>query len=411
MHTTDKGKALIIWLSGARLQDIRALPAVEEVLKCGANLALEASPMIDAHNQYYQATSGRSPATFGFFDSLVVKNYAVVEESSGRGTTPKLLPDLLRTGGWMVQYEEKPLSALNATIRSWAQSATDPRSCLIVRCVVHANEISAGLTSLLPMAVRSAQEAVGESGLLALLSETQSASVKRFVNVNNFLAEMGVIERDEQSGTVNWFNSLAYFAGHGQLWVNLQGREPQGAAHPQEDYEEIRDTLVKALPTKLRDSGSGAPVIERVYRKEELYQGDYLFCAPDLVVEFTPGYAPSPKSTLLHFDEEVFTTPVSGTTALAGVHRSQATGFLLAAAPSLATNVSLSEVAPLTAVVPTLLHALGIEYVDMESQAISTLFSPAYLELHPIRSSVQSQELSEEDEELIINRLRDLGYV
>ena len=47
----------------------------------------------------------------------------------------------------------------------------------------------------------------------------------------------------------------------------------------------------------------------------------------------------------------------------------------------------------------------------MESLAIGTLFSSDYLEEHPIRSSMNNQELSEEDEELIIGHLRDLGYV
>ena len=69
------------------------------------------------------------------------------------------------------------------------------------------------------------------------------------------------------------------------------------------------------------------------------------------------------------------------------------------------------EHAPLMAVIPTLLHALGVEYVDMDSSAVSTLFSSDYLETHPIRSATLSQELSEEDEELIIGHLRDLGYV
>src|SRR5438132_11907778 len=99
---------------------------------------------------------------------------------------------------------------------------------------------------------------------------------------------MGVIERDEQNGQVDWRGSVAYFAGNGQLWVNLLGRDAQGAVHPRVEYEEVRETLIKALPHKLRDVEAGVPVIERIYRKEELYSGDYLFCAPDLVVVFKP---------------------------------------------------------------------------------------------------------------------------
>ena len=255
-----------------------------------------------------------------------------------------------------------------------------------------------------------ARQWVGETGLLALLSDTQPAMVKHFVNLNNFLADMEMIERDVQSGQVNWSNSLAYFAGNGQLMVNLLGRDPQGAVHPQDEYEEVRDSLVKALPHKLRNPLNGETIIERVYRKEELYSGDYLFCAPDLVVLFKPGYAPSARSKEIGFDEAML-TPAAGETALAGVNPSMVSGFLIAAAPSLAERVTEYARAPLTAVVPTLLHALGVEYVDMESSAIATLFSSDYLETHPIRTTSQQQELSEEDEELIIGHLRDLGYV
>ena len=141
-------------------------------------------------------------------------------------------------------------------------------------------------------------------------------------------------------------------------------------------------------------------------RRIELYSGDYLFCAPDLVVLFKPGYAPSPRSRLIEFDEATFTTPAIGETVVAGVNPAMVTGFLIACAPSLAVRVTEYEHAPLTAVAPTLLHALGVEYVDMESLAIGTLFSSDYLEEHPIRSSMHNQELSEEDEELIIGRDR-----
>src|SRR5205085_7867989 len=231
--------------------------------------------------------------------------------------------------------------------------------CKIVKCRVE--EAPIAHTSMIEEALRDASAWVGETGLLVLLSDIQPAAVERFVNINNFLADMGVIERDEQSGQVNWSNSLAYFAGNGQLLVNLLGRDPQGAVHPQDEYEEVRDTLVKALPNKLRNPENGETVIERVYRKEELYSGDYLFCAPDLVVLFKPGYAPSPRSGLIEFDEATFTMPAIGETVVAGVNPAMVTGFLIACAPSLAGRVTEYEHAPLTAVAPTLLHALGVE--------------------------------------------------
>ncbi len=402
-------RAVILWLSGARLDDVRGLPEVQALLKRGAMVELEPSPITGLQAQHYQVMTGQSPASFGFFDTLIPQKYSVVEDATGRGPIPRLLPDMLRTVGWTVSYEEVQPTDLANYVQAWVQSpsATAVPSCLIVKCSVGA-ELPA---SAIAEALRVAGEWVGETGLLAVLSDSQPAAITRFVNMNNFLAEMGVIERDEHNGHINWADSLAYFMGHGQLWINLRGRDAQGAVHPQDEYEEVRDTLVKAIPARLCDTETGEPVIERIYRKEELYSDEYLFCAPDLVVQFKAGYAPSPNSTRLDFDQATITTLATPGITTAGVHPSFLSGFLLAAAPSLASDVSTGEVFPLTAVVPTVLHALGIEYVDVASPAVSSLFLPAYLEAHPIRSGLQNQDLSDEDEELIISHLRDLGYV
>jgi len=92
-------KAAVVWLSGARLADIRTLPEVEKLLDAGAMVELDPSPITGLQAQHYQVLSGKSPASFGFFDTLVSRNYAVTEEDTGRGNGPKLLPDILRTIG------------------------------------------------------------------------------------------------------------------------------------------------------------------------------------------------------------------------------------------------------------------------------------------------------------------------
>jgi Type I phosphodiesterase / nucleotide pyrophosphatase len=398
-------RAVILCLSGAQLADIRDIPEVQVLVKSGAMAELTPVPITGPTGQMYQAFSGRSPASSGFFDTLVPRNYAVVEEFTGRGGKPALLQDLLRTVGWTVQSEEMEMSELVDRLQVWTGDATTSRTCFIARCVARTTVNGQALALVLQIA----RAWLGETGLLAIVSDTHAAPVERFVNVNNFLAEMGIIERDEQSGQIIWPDSVAYFAGHGQLWINLLGRDRQGVVHPQGEYDEVCASLAKALPQKLLDDGK--PVIESVYRKEDLYTSEYLFCLPDLVVVFKPGYAPSPQSTRLSFDAATFTTPGSDVTVDAGVHPSCARGFVLASAPALARGVALPEAAPLSSLVPTLLHALAVEYVDMEELALSELFTPSYLEQHPIRSNTQNQDLSEEDEERIINHLRDLGYV
>jgi predicted AlkP superfamily phosphohydrolase/phosphomutase len=360
--------------------------------------------------------TGKAPARFGFFDTLLPlsrlsrpsggkSGYTVVEEHTGRDATPPFFTELLRSAGYAAQFEEVSSDELVASVRALAGEQD------VIKLIKVSLSASDADKQALRDALRLAQAWVGDKGLLALLSDAQPAPVKRFVNINNFLADMGIIERDEQSGEISWENSLAYFVGHGQLWINLLGRDPQGAVHPQEEYNEVRETLIQALPAKLRDAETGEQVIERVLRKEDLYSDEYLFCAPDLVVVFKPGYAPSEQSSRLAFDKETFTTPAAGTTAIAGMNPEQIQGYLLVAGPAFVSGESSVEAAPLTSVAPTLLHALGVAPVDMESSATQSLFAFSFLEKHPIQSGEQSQELSEEDEELVINRLRDLGYI
>src|SRR5438105_3903683 len=119
MSNTDTAiqKAVVVCLSGVRLADIRTLPEVKTLLDNGAMVELDPAPITGSQGQHYQALSGKSPASFGFFDTFISRNYAVTEETHGRGITPKLLPDQLRTVGWTVSYEETQLSTLAARLQ------------------------------------------------------------------------------------------------------------------------------------------------------------------------------------------------------------------------------------------------------------------------------------------------------
>ncbi len=420
-------KAFMLWVSGARLVDLNALTEVEELKQRGALVELEPLPITGPQTQHYQLFSGQSPANFGFFDTLMPgymlphwqrnSGYEVVEAVIGHNDAPEMLPDLLRAAGWDVTFEETILTQLVDCVRGLTELEVTPdaRLCHIVKCTISVTGQSkmraAACLQAIGEALHAASAWAGQNGLLAMLSDIQPTPVTRFVNMNNFLAEMGILNRDGQSGLIDWPNSLAYYAGHGQIWINVLGRDPQGVVHPQGEYEEVRDTLVTGLPTKVRDDESSMPVLERICRKEELYPEKYLFCAPDLVVVFKPGYAPSPASTRLEFDETMCITPVERSETMAGAHPSTLRGFLLMSAPSIVSGSTLPGSALLTSALPTLLHAMGVEYGGMSSPVLGELFLPTYLETHPIRAALKNEELSEEDEELIINRLRDLGYV
>ncbi|MCJ7666684.1 MAG: alkaline phosphatase family protein, partial [Anaerolineae bacterium] len=82
---------------------------------------------------------------------------------------------------------------------------------------------------------------------------------------------------------VDWSQTKAFAVGSfGQIYINLAGRRRQGIVQP-EEYEEVREEIIeKAL--EICDPYSGEPVVERAYRREELYFGDYLERMPDIIL-------------------------------------------------------------------------------------------------------------------------------
>src|SRR5947209_3373590 len=142
-------KAFILWLSGACLADIHSLTGMEDLMKSSALVELEPSPITGPQAQHYQVFSGRLPASFGFFDTLMplsrlsrpqqgVNGYTVVEEHGGRDAAPGMLPDLLRAAGWAVEYVETTPADLSDCVQGLFQSEieTPQAICKIVKCGV-----------------------------------------------------------------------------------------------------------------------------------------------------------------------------------------------------------------------------------------------------------------------------------
>lgn len=72
------------------------------------------------------------------------------------------------------------------------------------------------------------------------------------------------------------------------VWINLAGREAEGCVAPS-DYERVREDVIAAL-ADWKLPGTGAPVVARALRREDVYQGPYVARAPDVVIELAqPG--------------------------------------------------------------------------------------------------------------------------
>jgi predicted AlkP superfamily phosphohydrolase/phosphomutase len=108
----------------------------------------------------------------------------------------------------------------------------------------------------------------------------------------------------------------------------------------------------------LRDDSPGAPAggrpVPRVFARDELYHGDCLDAAPDLVMHFTDGY--DPKGAMAR-------TEVFGRSALTGMH-TYADSLFYVNRPGVPTeDLDIVDLAP------TILALLGLEVpADMDGQ-------------------------------------------
>ena len=85
-------------------------------------------------------------------------------------------------------------------------------------------------------------------------------------------------------------NTRAYGGpGLGHIWVNLQGRQPQGCV-PTEDYEHVRQQVIDLL-LDLRDEDGVRPVVKAVRREETRPMGLWGERVGDVVYWMEPGYS------------------------------------------------------------------------------------------------------------------------
>jgi predicted AlkP superfamily phosphohydrolase/phosphomutase len=127
---------------------------------------------------------------------------------------------------------------------------------------------------------------------LMVLSDHGFCSVKKEVFVNRLLEEQGYLSYRKdppESHEDITGGSRAYSFDPGRIYVNLKGREPEGSVKPGEDFESLLDELTSLL-MGLRDPDDGSPIVRKVMRREELFNGPLAERGPDLVAVPFDGY-------------------------------------------------------------------------------------------------------------------------
>lgn len=232
--------------------------------------------------------------------------------------------------------------------------------------------------------------------------------------------EMGRARREELQrrfflslDDVDWKRSKVYSMGNfGQLYINLMGREPQGLVSPGAEYEELLQELQQKL-MDLVDPDDGTPVIERIIRREEVYEGPHAEHAPDLMF-FTRNMEYKAMGLSDFSSSKVF-EPIYGTT---GHHRMN--GLLICHKPGVFMKGKEILDARIQDLVPTILYLMDQAIPrDMDGEVLLNLFTPEFRDAHKVKYTdddgyhrdSESNDLSQQEEAELMTILRDLGYV
>jgi predicted AlkP superfamily phosphohydrolase/phosphomutase len=205
------------------------------------------------------------------------------------------------------------------------------------------------------------------------------------VHLNRWLVEQGYLKtsKNDAEGSlkdVDWSQSRAYAIGLNSIYLNQSGREGQGVVDP----VERADTLKRLEEVLLQWKGpDGQPVVKSVGIQEEIYQGPLVEYGPDIIVGYSPGYRASAETGLGEWENDAIEKNEDHWGADHCFDADSVPGVLF----------SSKGLGNLNA--PT--------YRDIPALALGQAFQSGATPAPPSHN--------EEDEDVVMERLKDLGYL
>ena len=225
---------------------------------------------------------------------------------------------------------------------------------------------------------------------------------------------------------IDWSATSAYVdEPMGLVWINRKDRFDMGIVDGPAQYKQVQDRIISLLES-VKDPQTHLPILQRVCRKQDVFEGPYLDEAPDIVFSYGEGYTfGENKPTSKLFEGDSFLAEVTDSRQLlqiTGVHRPE--GIFVLSGRNVMAN-STTRQASVVDVLPTCLYLAGLEIpkdvdgrvltevVDSDFQAanaIKTAQSPADA-VEEVKEARDSDVYSDQDQEKIEQRLRNLGYL
>jgi hypothetical protein len=206
---------------------------------------------------------------------------------------------------------------------------------------------------------------------ILVVSDHGFHSWRKAVNLNTWLVQNGYMTLQGQKpaekklddlfggGTfwenVDWSRTRAYAMGIGQIYFNLRGRESRGIVSPGAEARQLADELSAKLLT-MTDPEDNAPIIRSVYKRDDIYSGEYLNNASELQIGMHDGYRVSWQTTLGGSPEGlVYPNMKKWSADHGGYDQATTAGVLIANRPLSTSTPSIMDIAP------TVLKYFGVQ--------------------------------------------------
>ncbi|HEU4390564.1 MAG TPA: alkaline phosphatase family protein [Blastocatellia bacterium] len=246
---------------------------------------------------------------------------------------------------------------------------------------------------------------VGSAGQLARkwIPQTIKDRIKTQISQDR-LRSLQSSEKDTFFESIDWSRTTAYSEpGRHVININLEGRN-RGGTVPADKYDELCRQLIDDL-SGWTDS-QGRFVVDKTTRREDVYGGHHSGRSSDLFVHWNPVASVGPPPAEIR--ERGFWW--------SGDHRPE--GVLICKGPGIQSGARIDN-ATVYDLVPTILYLAGLSVPEgLDGRVIEQACSAEFLEANKptIAGDTASQpggssQLSESEEQLIEQKLRDLGYL
>lgn len=270
-------------------------------------------------------------------------------------------------------------------------------------------------------------EIAGPDATVILASDHGFRSTRRVFHLNAWLAKngylgwstdaaqwdtggalLGVSQVARHTWMIDWDRTTAFAATptSNGIFINVADNGDPGV--PAGEYASFRRRLMDDL-AKYTDPDTGKPVVEEIVTREQAFDGPCGSVAPDLTLSLTDGACVS----ILPADHEL-----SWRAETAGQHHP--VGIFMAAGPGIRPAQSVQELSILD-VAPMVLYSLGLPVPEeMQGRVPAEIYEPSAMARNAVRKTKAAvaaapetapAALSSEDEQVILERLRDLGYI